>query len=56
MLLTVTSLPNIALILIDELKGCDNLSPNINPLAINGLELNNYHIQHICSPTSSALV
>ena len=37
-------------------KGCDYPSPNIDALAMDGLELNNYYIQHICSPTRSALM
>eukprot|EP01084_Bolivina_argentea_P274855 468610_1 len=56
--------PNILFILVDDLgwndlsyhKGCDYSSPNIDKLASNALELNNYYIQHICSPTRSALL
>ena len=56
--------PNIIFALIDDLgwndigyhNGCDYPSPNIDKLAKDGLELNNYYIQHICSPTRSALM
>eukprot|EP01084_Bolivina_argentea_P177263 306571_1 len=61
---STASLPNILFILIDDLgyndisyhKGCDFPTPNIDALATSGLQLNNYYIQHICSPTRSALL
>ena len=57
------ALPNIIFMLIDDLgwndlsyhNGSDFPSPNIDKLASTSLELNNYYIQHICSPTRSAL-
>eukprot|EP01083_Nonionella_stella_P068858 183142_1 len=57
------SAPNIIFMLIDDLgwndlsyhNGSDYASPNIDQLASNALQLNNYYIQHICSPTRSAL-
>eukprot|EP01084_Bolivina_argentea_P003676 6916_1 len=56
--------PNIIFMLIDDLgwndigwhNGSDFPTPNIDKLATNGLELNNYYIQHICSPTRSSLM
>eukprot|EP01084_Bolivina_argentea_P310375 537070_1 len=58
------AVPNILFILIDDLgfndlsyhNGSDFLTPNIDKLASNALELNNYYIQHICTPTRSAFL
>eukprot|EP01084_Bolivina_argentea_P312131 540363_1 len=58
------ALPNILFILIDDLgwndisyhNGSDYSTPNIDKLASNALQLNNYYIQHICSPTRSAFI
>eukprot|EP01084_Bolivina_argentea_P275445 469753_1 len=57
-------LPNILFILVDDLgwndvsyhNGSDFTTPNIDHLAMTGLRLNNYYVQHICSPTRSALM
>ncbi|ETO10084.1 hypothetical protein RFI_27294 [Reticulomyxa filosa] len=57
-------LPNIFFILADDLgwndlsyhNGSDFVTPNIDTLASTGLILNNYYVQHICSPTRSALM
>ena len=59
-----SNLPNILFILIDDLgwndisyhNGCDYPTPNIDNLASTSLKLNNYYIQHICTPTRSALL
>ena len=58
------SQPNIVFILSDDLgwndigfhNASEIRSPNIDNLANTGLILNNYYIQHICSPTRSALL
>eukprot|EP01084_Bolivina_argentea_P274857 468614_1 len=57
-------LPNILFILIDDLgwndisihNGSNVPTPNIDQLAVEGLLLDNYYIQFLCSPTRSALV
>eukprot|EP01083_Nonionella_stella_P151167 482674_1 len=57
------TVPNIIFMLIDDLgwndlsyhNGSDFASPNIDDLVSNSLQLNNYYVQHICSPTRSAL-
>ncbi len=58
----ITAVPNILFILIDDLgwndlslhNGSDFSTPNIDNLASTALELNNYYIQHICTPTRSS--
>ena len=58
------SAPNVLFILADDLgwndigynNASDVSSPNIDALAHSGLILNNYYVQHICSPTRSALM
>ena len=62
--LAARSRPDILFMLIDDLgwndlayhKGCDYPSPNIDTLASQSLELENYYIQHICTPTRSSLM
>ena len=36
--------------------GSDFPTPHLDALALNGLELSNYYIQHICSPTRASLM
>merc|ERR1719242_706927 len=60
----VASLPNIFFLLIDDLGwndlslhgGCDFPTPNLDALATNGLELSNYYVQHMCTPSRHALM
>eukprot|EP01084_Bolivina_argentea_P120099 212891_1 len=57
-------LPNVILILVDDLgwndisfhNASDFTTPNIDNMAHQSLILNHYYIQHICSPTRSALM
>lgn len=59
-----TKRPHVLLVLADDLGwadvsfhgGTDAKSPTIDKLASEGLTLNNYYVQHICSPTRSALM
>ncbi|XP_066922227.1 arylsulfatase B-like isoform X2 [Clytia hemisphaerica] len=56
--------PNVVLIVADDLgwtdvsfHGCDQIkTPNIDKLAKEGIILNNYYVQPICTPTRSALM
>lgn len=36
--------------------GCDYETPNLDSLAEDALHLNNYYVQHYCTPTRSALM
>ena len=37
-------------------NGCDYPSPHIDDLAASSLELSNYYVQHLCTPSRSALM
>lgn len=36
--------------------GCDYQTPNLDALASDGLHLNNYYVQHTCTPSRSSLM
>eukprot|EP01084_Bolivina_argentea_P003679 6921_1 len=56
--------PNVLFMLIDDLgwndisfhNGDDFKTPNIDSLRNSGLTLNNYYVQHICTPTRSTIL
>lgn len=56
--------PNIIFMLIDDLGwndvsfhgGCDFSTPHIDALQQEALTLNNYYVQHLCSPTRSTIM
>lgn len=59
----INSRPNILFILADDLgwsdvgfHGSDIKTPNIDKLATEGVILDNYYVQPLCSPTRSALM
>merc|ERR550532_3280068 len=59
-----SSKPNIFFLFIDDLGwndvslhgGCDYDTPNLDALAEDGLELSNYYVQHLCTPTRHSLM
>ena len=59
-----SSTPNIIFILNDDWGwndvsfhgACDFTTPRIDELAATGLELTNYYVQHLCTPTRSTIM
>lgn len=60
---TANQPPNIVFVLADDLgyndvsyHGSEIQTPNLDKLAIEGVRLENYYVQQVCSPTRSQLL
>eukprot|EP01084_Bolivina_argentea_P227463 384153_1 len=58
-----SSLPNILLMIVDDLgysdishNNAEYMTPNIDLLYSNGIELTNYYVHEVCSPTRSSIL